>query len=203
MAINFYYRNFQLFENTEKKVILYEMSIDFKKWDRGVDEKLKFMNLVDTEGVVLKSIAGVVLYTKNFRSLAEECKTEGTDYVRVVTKNNAFFLGKKSYFIGSSLQGKGFEDIKKIAQDILICESSIDCKKWISCIYKKEVATSYGDTRDLMPNIFDILQEIVEDKKKEEKEEPISKPTHKKKIAVEYDFGEKILSYPSILNRLK
>jgi|GEM_PF-5536474 hypothetical protein len=129
---------------------------------------------------VFENAPYTTIFCKNFRTLAEECKIEGTDYVRVVTKNNAFFLGKKSYFIGSSLQGKGFEEIKKMAQDILICESSIDCQIWISCIYKKEVATSYGDIRDLMPSFSDIIKEETsqEKKKAEDKEKIQEKKVH-------------------------
>lgn len=75
------------------------------------------------------------IYSKNFRSLAEEVKSAGTDHCTLVQKNHAFFLGKKSYYVGPSLQDKNFAGLVAVASNVQICESSIDGKKWVPTLF--------------------------------------------------------------------
>lgn len=75
------------------------------------------------------------IYSKNFRSLAEEVKSAGTDYCRLVQKNHAFFLGNKSYYVGPSLKDKDFEGLKAVASDVQICDSSIDGTNWVPTLF--------------------------------------------------------------------
>jgi hypothetical protein len=91
--------------------------------------------ILDGVEVRVNETAQGKIYSKNFRSLAEEVKSAGTDYCRLVQKNHAFFLGNKSYYVGPSLKDKDFAGLKAVASDVQICESSIDGKNWVPTLF--------------------------------------------------------------------
>lgn len=63
------------------------------------------------------------LYSKNFRSMKQECYNAGTVDFRLNRDRHAFFLGSKAYYVGKSLQGKSVAEIVAVGNDIQICDS--------------------------------------------------------------------------------
>ena len=63
------------------------------------------------------------LYSKNFRSMKDECLKQGTTDFRVNISKHAFFLGGAAYYVGKSLQGKSAAEIEAVGKDIQICDS--------------------------------------------------------------------------------
>lgn len=75
------------------------------------------------------------IYSKNFRTMKEECAALGTVDFRVNQQKHSFFLAGKSYYVGPSLQGKNAAQIKALGRDIQICESSVDQVNWVPCLF--------------------------------------------------------------------
>lgn len=63
------------------------------------------------------------LYSKNFRSMKQECFKAGTTDFRVNKEKHAFFLGTQAYYVGKSLQGLGASQIAAKGAEIQICDS--------------------------------------------------------------------------------
>lgn len=75
------------------------------------------------------------IYSKNFRSMKEECAKQGTTDFRVNKEKHSFFLGGQAYYVGPSLQGMGAAEIAAKGKDIQICDSSVDGQKWVPCLF--------------------------------------------------------------------
>lgn len=75
------------------------------------------------------------IYSKNFRSMKEECNTQGTTDFRVNKEKHSFFLGGKAYYVGPSLQKMNAAEIAARGKDIQICDSSVDGEKWVPCLF--------------------------------------------------------------------
>ena len=75
------------------------------------------------------------IYTKNYRSMLEECSVVGTVDFKVNQDKHSFFLGSKVYYIGTTLHGKSAVEIAKLESQIKICDCSIDRKKWVPCLF--------------------------------------------------------------------
>ena len=120
-----------------------------------------------------------VIYSKNYRSMLEECSVVGTVDFKVNQDKHSFFLGSKVYYIGTTLHGKSADEIAKLGSQIKICDCSVDRKKWVSCLFTSmtnifkgcdnltQICIPYG-TKDyfdlLLPDDKDkIKEQIIED----------------------------------------
>ena len=172
----FYIKDIKLLEDGGGKLIIYKKSEDLINWKGGYDSKLEYSFLIGVGGVVqiIDNSPKPTLYLKNFHTLADEVNKVGTDYARLNTKKNAFFLGGNSYYVHPSLQGLNFSELTKVATEIKMCEiSNSKGEDWAPCIYKNKVLTSYGDIRDLVLDYteFSLVEKPV--KKEEPKKEKI------------------------------
>lgn len=91
--------------------------------------------LINGENVRVNTTEKGKIYSKNFRSMKEECLAAGTTDFRVNQEKHSFFLGGNSYYVGPSLQGKNAAQIAALGKDIQICDSSVDGSKWVPCLF--------------------------------------------------------------------
>lgn len=75
------------------------------------------------------------IYSKNFRSMKDECAKAGTLDFAINESKHAFFLGSEAYYIGPSLQGKSVDELISLGKDIQICDSSINGDTWVPCLF--------------------------------------------------------------------
>lgn len=81
------------------------------------------------------------IYSKNFRSLQEEANAKGTTYAEINAEKHAFFLNGSAYYIGPSLQGLSVQEIAEKASQISVCDSSVDGKTWVPCLFLSKAST--------------------------------------------------------------
>lgn len=79
------------------------------------------------------------IYSKNFRSMKDECLKQGTTDFRVNKDKHAFFLGGSAYYIGKSLHNKSAAEIASLGKEIQICDSSTDGVNWVPCLFLTSV----------------------------------------------------------------
>ena len=91
--------------------------------------------VINGEEVRVNETSKGTVYSKNFRSLTEEVSACGTDYARLNPSKHAFFLGGNSYYVGPSLQDKDFNGLRAVAEQIQICDSSIDGENWVPTLF--------------------------------------------------------------------
>lgn len=120
-----------------------------------------------------------VIYSKNYRSMLEECSVVGTVDFKVNQGKHSFFLGSKVYYIGTTLHGKSADEIAKLGSQIKICDCSVDRNKWVSCLFTSmtdifkgcdnltQICIPYG-TKDYFDLLFPddkdkIKEQIIED----------------------------------------
>lgn len=91
--------------------------------------------IINGESVRVNNTSKGVMYSKNFRSLKEECAVLGTVDFRVNVEKHSLFLRGNAYYVGPSLQGKSAQELASLGKDIQICESSVDGSKWVPCLF--------------------------------------------------------------------
>ena len=91
--------------------------------------------IINGENVRVNNTPKGVMYSKNFRSLKEECAALGTVDFRVNVEKHSLFLRGNAYYVGPSLQGKGAKELASLGREIQICESSVDKEKWVPCLF--------------------------------------------------------------------
>ncbi len=91
--------------------------------------------VINGEQVRVNETEQGTIYSKNFRSMKEECSKAGTTDFRLNQEKHSLFLGGNSYYVGPSLQKKSVDEIAALGKDIQICESSVDGKRWVPCLF--------------------------------------------------------------------
>lgn len=82
---------------------------------------------------------GSKIYSKNFRSMKDECLKQGTTDFRVNVQKHAFFLGGNAYYVGKSLHGMNASQLAAEGKELQICDSSTDGNHWVPCIFKSSI----------------------------------------------------------------
>jgi len=93
------------------------------------------IEIINGESVRVNETSKGTMYSKNFRSMKEECQKLGTTDFRVNQERHSLFLGGNAYYVGPSLQGKSASEIGALGKDIQICESSVDKENWVPCLF--------------------------------------------------------------------
>ena len=91
--------------------------------------------VINGEQVRVNETTRGTIYSKNFRSMKEECAKQGTMDFRVNKEKHSFFLAGQAYYVGPSLQGLGAAEIAAKGKEIQICDSSVDGSKWVPCLF--------------------------------------------------------------------
>lgn len=93
------------------------------------------VEIINGESVRVNTTNRGTMYSKNFRSLREECAALGTCDARVNMQKHSLFLGGNSYYVGPSLQGKSVSELAALGKEIQVCESSVDKEHWVPCLF--------------------------------------------------------------------
>lgn len=75
------------------------------------------------------------IYSKNFRSMKQECNNQGTDDFALNEAKHALFIGAQVYYVGPSLHGKSIDEIASLGKQLQVCDSSIDGQRWVPTVF--------------------------------------------------------------------
>lgn len=91
--------------------------------------------LIDGIEVRVNTTSQGTIYSKNFRSMEAECNAQGTDDFALNEQKHALFIGAQAYYVGPSLHGKSIDEIASLGKQLQVCDSSVDGKKWVPCVF--------------------------------------------------------------------